>query len=91
VIATGVISIPLSLGGQQTLSRVMLAIAVVIRVALAALVPLRAERDRAGFLGRCPHSGGAHRLCRHGCARHSAHLARMDVAGIATLIIAFVL
>lgn len=49
VMATGVVSIALSLDGQQTLSRIMLAIAIVIWAALAVLAPLRAARDPAGF------------------------------------------
>jgi hypothetical protein len=49
VMATAIVSIGLSLDGEETLSRVMLAIAVVIWVALAVLVPVRAARDRARF------------------------------------------
>lgn len=49
VMATGIISIALSLDGQEALSRVMLAIAAAIWVTLAMLLPLRAARDPAGF------------------------------------------
>jgi tellurite resistance protein TehA-like permease len=49
VMATAVVSIGLSLDGQETLSRVLLAIAVVIWVGLALLVPLRAARDLVCF------------------------------------------
>lgn len=42
VMGTGIVSIALSLDGLETLSRVILAIAAVIWVALALLLPLRA-------------------------------------------------
>ena len=46
---TAIVSIALSLDGQETVSRVTLAIAGVIWVALAMLLPLRAGRDPARF------------------------------------------
>jgi tellurite resistance protein TehA-like permease len=49
VMATGVVSIALSLDGEETLSRVLLAIAAGIWITLAVLLPLRAARDPAGF------------------------------------------
>jgi tellurite resistance protein TehA-like permease len=49
VMGTGIVSIALSLDGQETLSRVILVMAAVIWVALAVLVPLRAARDPARF------------------------------------------
>jgi hypothetical protein len=49
VMATGVVSIALSLDGEETLSRVLLATAAAIWVTLAMLLPLRAARDPAGF------------------------------------------
>lgn len=49
VMGTGIVSIALSLDGLETLSRVILAIAAVIWVALALLLPLRAVRDLSGF------------------------------------------
>lgn len=91
VMATGVVSIALSLDGQQTLSRIMLGIAVVIWVALAVLAPLRAARDRAGFWAdvRTP-------AALTGSVATAVLGTRLTVlgwtwAGIAALIIAFVL
>jgi tellurite resistance protein TehA-like permease len=49
VMATGIVSIALSLDGHETLSRVILAIAAAIWVTLAVLLPLRAMRDPARF------------------------------------------
>lgn len=49
VMGTAIVSIALSLDGEETLSRVTLAIAGVIWVILAVLVPLRAARDPARF------------------------------------------
>jgi tellurite resistance protein TehA-like permease len=49
VMATGVVSIALSLDGEETLSRALLVIAAGIWIALAVLLPLRAARDPAGF------------------------------------------
>jgi tellurite resistance protein TehA-like permease len=49
VMGTGIISVALSLDGQETLSRVILAIAAAIWMALAVLLPLRLARDPAGF------------------------------------------
>jgi hypothetical protein len=54
VMGTGIVSIALSLDGQETLSRVILAIAAVMWVALALLLPLRAARDPAGFRADAP-------------------------------------
>jgi tellurite resistance protein TehA-like permease len=44
---TGIVSVALSLDGAETLSRMLLVIAVVTWVALGVLVPFRARRDRA--------------------------------------------
>src|SRR5580692_1219191 len=49
VMASGIVSIALSLDGQETLSRIMLAIAAVTWARLALLLPLRAARDPARF------------------------------------------
>ena len=49
VMGTGIVSVALSLDGDETISRILLAIASVTWLALAALVPLRARRDRSGF------------------------------------------
>ena len=44
---TGIVSVALSLDGDETLSRILLVIAAVTWLALATIVPLRARRDRA--------------------------------------------
>jgi tellurite resistance protein TehA-like permease len=49
VMGTAIVSIALSLDGQETLSRLVLAPAAVIWVTLAMLLPLRAARDPAAF------------------------------------------
>jgi tellurite resistance protein TehA-like permease len=49
VMGTGIVSVALSLGGQATLSRVLLVIAAVIWAMIAVAVPLRAACDPAGF------------------------------------------
>ncbi|MBV9006072.1 MAG: tellurite resistance/C4-dicarboxylate transporter family protein [Solirubrobacterales bacterium] len=51
VMGTGIVSIALSLDGLETISRILLVIAALMWVTLAILVPLRARRDRARFLG----------------------------------------
>ncbi len=50
VMGTGIVSVALSLDGMQTLSRILLVITALMWVALVALVPLRASRDRSGFI-----------------------------------------
>ncbi len=49
VMGTGIVSVALSLDGDETLSRILLVVAAVMWVGLATLVPLRATRDRARF------------------------------------------
>lgn len=49
VMGTGIVSIALSLDGQETLSRVLLALDAAAWVILAILLPARAVRDRARF------------------------------------------
>jgi hypothetical protein len=49
VMGTGIVSIALSMDGEETLSRVILAIAALIWVAVGLLLPLRAARDPAAF------------------------------------------
>jgi hypothetical protein len=51
VMGTGIVSIALSLDGQETLSRVLLALDAAAWVFLAILLPARALRDRARFRG----------------------------------------
>ena len=50
VMGTGIVSIALSLDGDEVISRTLLAIAVLMWAALAALVPIRACRDRDRFV-----------------------------------------
>jgi tellurite resistance protein TehA-like permease len=50
VMGTGIVSIGLSLDGQETISRAILVLAAGFWVALAVLLPARATRDRARFL-----------------------------------------
>jgi tellurite resistance protein TehA-like permease len=91
VMGTGIVSVALSLDGEETLSRVILAIAAAIWVTLATLLPLRAARDPARF-----------RADTHTPAAFTAPVAtavlgtRLTLlgwtwAGIATLVISFVL
>lgn len=49
VMGTGIVSVALSLDGQETLSRVLLALATAIWAILVVLLPARALRDRARF------------------------------------------
>src|SRR4051812_30595075 len=49
VMGTAIVSIGLSLDGQELLSRVILAVAAVLWVTLAVLLPLRAASDTARF------------------------------------------
>src|SRR5436189_85383 len=49
VMGTAIVSIALSLAGQETLSRAVLAIAAAIWLTVAMLLPLRAARDPAAF------------------------------------------
>ena len=63
---TGIVSVALSLDGHQTLSKILLVITAVMWVALGALVPLRARRDRAEFVADLRYPGGADRGRRHG-------------------------
>jgi tellurite resistance protein TehA-like permease len=91
VMGTGIVSIAFSLDGQETLSRVLLVIAGVIWVALAVLISLRAVRDPA----RLPVEAHAPRALT--TAVSTAVLGtRLTLlgwawAGIAALVIAFVL
>jgi hypothetical protein len=50
VMGTGIVSAALSLDGDERLSRTLLVIAAAMWVTLAVLVPMRAGRDRVGFL-----------------------------------------
>ena len=88
VMGTGIVSVALSLDGDETISRILLAIASVTWLALAALVPLRARRDRSGF--RADIRTPAAMTAVAGTAVVGARLVMLgwDWAGIATLAIA---
>ena len=88
VMGTGIVSVALSLDGDETISRILLAIASVTWLALAALVPLRARRDRSGF--RADIRTPAAMTAVAGTAVIGARLVMLDWnwAGIATLAIA---
>ncbi len=49
VMGTGIVSIALSLAGQETISRILLAIAALTWLGLVVLLPARIVRDPAGF------------------------------------------
>lgn len=91
VMATGVVSIALSLDGQQTLSRIMLAIAIMIWAALAVLAPLRAARDPAGFWADVRTPAALTGSVATAVLGIRLTLLGWTWAGIATLIIAFLL
>jgi tellurite resistance protein TehA-like permease len=91
VMGTAIVSIALSLDGQETLSRLILAIAALIWVTVAVLLPFRAVRDPAAF------RADAHTPAALTAAVATAVLGtRLTAlgwawAGIAMLVIAFVL
>jgi tellurite resistance protein TehA-like permease len=91
VMGTGIVSTALSLDGQETLSRVILVIAAVIWVTLAMLLPLRAARDPAGF--RADARTPAALIAAVATAVLGTRLTLLGWAwaGIAALVIAFVL
>jgi len=87
VMGTTIVSIALSLDGQETLSRALLVIAALIWVILAVLLPFRAAREPARF---CADAGGPYRCGGHRRPRHADDVARGMWTGIAALVIAFV-
>jgi tellurite resistance protein TehA-like permease len=91
VMGTGIVSIALSLDGQETLSRGVLAIAAVIWVALAVLLPLRAARDPAGFRADARTPGALTAAVATAVLGTRLTLLGWAWAGIAALVIAFVL
>ena len=91
VMGTGIVSIALSLDGQEALSRVMLVIAAVIWVTLATLVPLRAARDPARFLADVRTPGALTASVATAVLGTRLTLLGWTWAGIAALVIAFVL
>ena len=90
VMATGIVSIGLSLDGQETLSRVILAIAAAIWVMLAGLVPLRVARDRARFRADVRTPGALTAAVATAVLGTRLTLLGWTSAGIAALVIAAV-
>jgi len=88
---TAIVSIALSLDGQETLSRVILAIAAVIWVSLAMLLPLRAARDPAGFRADARTPAALTAVVATAVLGTRLTLLGWAWAGIATLVIAVVL
>jgi hypothetical protein len=91
VMGTAIVSIALSLDGQETLSRVILAIAAVIWVSLAMLLPLRAARDPAGFRADARTPAALTAVVATAVLGTRLTLLGWAWAGIATLVIAVVL
>jgi len=91
VMATAVVSIALSLDGQETLSRVILAMAGVTWVTLAMLVPLRAASDRARFRADAATPAALTAAAATGVLGTRLTLLGWTWAGIAMLLIAFLL
>ena len=91
VMGTGIISVALSLDGEETLSRVMLVIAAVIWVSLALLLPLRAARDPARFRADARTPAAFTASVATAVLGTRLTLLGWTWAGIAALVIAFVL
>lgn len=91
VMGTAIVSIALALDGQETLSRVTLAIAAVIWVGLAVLLPMRAARDPARFWADARTPAALTAAVATGVLGTRLTLLGWVWAGIATLVIAFAL
>jgi tellurite resistance protein TehA-like permease len=91
VMGTAIVSIALSLDGQETLSRVILVIAAVIWVGLAVLLPLRAARDPARFRADMRTPPALTAAIATAVLGTRLTLLGWDWAGIATLVIVLVL
>ena len=88
---TAIVSIGLSLDGREMLSRVILAMAAVIWATLAALLPLRAARDRTRFRADVRTPGALTAPVATAVLGTRLTLLGWAWAGIATLMIAFAL
>ena len=91
VMGTAIVSIGLSLDGREVLSRVILAIAAAIWATLAALLPLRAARDRTRFRADVRTPGALTAPVATAVLGTRLTLLGWAWAGITTLIIAFAL
>ena len=88
---TAIVSIALSLDGHETLSRVVLAIAGAIWVTLALLLPLRAARDPARFRADARTPGALKAPVATAVLGTRLTTPGWAWAGLAMLVIAFVL
>ena len=91
VMGTGIVSIDLSLDGHETISRVLLILAVVIWAALAVLLPARAARDRARFRADVRTPAALTSVAGTAVLGTRLTVLRWDWAGVALLAIALVL
>ena len=91
VMGTAIVSIALSLDGHETLSRVVLAIAAAIWVTLALLLPLRAARDPARFRADARTPGALTAPVATAVLGTRLTTLGWAWAGVAMLVIAFVL
>lgn len=91
VMGTGIVSIALSLDGHETLLRLLLVIAAALWVALAALLPLRATRDRARFRADICNPPALTAVAGTAVLGTRLTLLGWQWAGIAMLVLAFVI
>jgi tellurite resistance protein TehA-like permease len=91
VMGTGIVSVALWLDGEETLSRVMLVIAAVVWVTLAMLLPLRAVHDPAGFRADAHTPAALTASVATAVLGTRLMLLGWTWAGMAALVIAFVL
>jgi hypothetical protein len=91
VMGTGIVSIGLSLDGQETISRVLLSLAAVIWAALAVLLPARAARDRARFRADVRTPAALTSVAGSAVLGTRLTMLGWDWAGVALLAIALVL
>jgi tellurite resistance protein TehA-like permease len=91
VMGTGIVSIALSLDSRETLSRAMLAIAAVIWLTLAVLLPLRAARDPGSFRADARTPGALTAVAATAVLGTRLTLLGWAWAGVASLVIAFLL
>ena len=91
VMGTGVVSIALSLDGHETISRVLLVLDAVIWVALAVLLPARAARDHERFRADVRTPAALTSVAGTAVLGTRLTVLGWDWAGVALLVIAFLL
>jgi len=91
VMGTGIVSIALSLDGHETISRVLLVLDVVIWVALIVLLPARAARDHGRFRADVRTPAALTSVAGTAVLGTRLTLLGWDWAGVASLMIAFLL